>query len=86
MLGLVSGIKRVLRKPETSRSPNCRSVHTNFQRLFPFVLLLDVIWATSPFLLTHLIGVGLAFAACAALVYSPFAQRVLALMAYPPER
>jgi hypothetical protein len=54
-----------------------------FQRLFPFVLVLDVIWAMSPFLIAYMIGIGLAFAACAALVYSPFAQRVLALMAYP---
>ncbi len=56
----------------------------NFRRIFPLVLVLDVIWAVSPFLIAHHIGVGLAFAACAALVYSPFAQRVLALSAYPP--
>jgi cholera toxin transcriptional activator len=62
-----------------------RHLGRNFQRLFPIVLMLDVIWATSPFLLTHHIGIGLAFAACAALVYSPFAQRVLALLAYPPQ-
>src|SRR5512146_1644573 len=64
---------------------NYRHLGTNFRKLFPLVLLLDVLWATSPFLIVHLISVGLAFAACAALVYSPFAQRVLALMAYPPE-
>lgn len=57
-----------------------------FQRLFPFVLVLDLIWALSPFLLMYAIGLGLAFASCAALVYSPFAQRILALMAYPTER
>ena len=65
---------------------NYRHLGVNFRKLFPLVLVLDVLWATSPFLIIHLISVGLAFAACAALVYSPFAQRVLALMAYPPER
>jgi DNA-binding winged helix-turn-helix (wHTH) protein len=64
---------------------NYRHLGTNFRKLFPLILILDVLWATSPFLIVHLIGVGLAFAACAALVYSPFAQRVLALMAYPPK-
>lgn len=57
---------------------------SNFQRIFPLVLLLDLLWALSPFLIEYKIGIGLAFAACAALVYSPFAQRVLALMAFPP--
>ena len=65
---------------------NYRHLGVNFRRLFPLVLIFDVLWATAPFLLIHKIGVGLAFAACAALVYSPFAQRVLALLAYPPER
>jgi hypothetical protein len=45
----------------------------------------DVVWAFSPFFLIHLIGIGLAFAASAALVYSPFAQRVLAKLAYPSQ-
>lgn len=65
---------------------NYRHLGANFRKLFPLVLVLDVLWATSPFLIIHLISVGLAFAACAALVYSPFAQRVLALIAYPTER
>jgi DNA-binding winged helix-turn-helix (wHTH) protein len=60
-----------------------RHTGQNFRRIFYFVLLLDVIWAMSPFLITQWIGVGLAFASCAALVYSPFAQRVLALVAWP---
>lgn len=64
---------------------NYRHLGVNFRKLFPLVLVLDVLWATSPFLLIRWITVGLAFAACAALVYSPFAQRVLALIAYPPE-
>ncbi len=61
---------------------NYRLLGRNFQRLFPVILVLDVIWAVSPFLIVHLLGIGLAFAACAALVYSPFAQRVLALLAF----
>ncbi len=65
---------------------NYRHLGVNFRKLFPMVLVLDVLWATSPFLIIHLISVGLAFAACAALVYSPFAQRVLALIAYPPDQ
>lgn len=64
---------------------NYRHLGVNFRKLFPLILVLDVLWATSPFLIIHLISVGLAFAACAALVYSPFAQRVLALIAYPPK-
>lgn len=55
----------------------------NFRRIFPFVLIVDIVWAFSPFFLIHLIGIGLAFAASAALVYSPFAQRVLATLASP---
>lgn len=65
---------------------NYRYLGSNFRRIFPAVLVLDVIWAMSPFLITQKIGVGLAFAACAALVYSPFAQRVLGLMAFPENR
>lgn len=64
---------------------NYRHLGVNFRKLFPLILVLDVLWATSPFLIIQLISVGLAFAACAALVYSPFAQRVLALIAYPPQ-
>ena len=57
----------------------------NFQRLFLLVLPLDLLWALSPFLLLHILGLGLAFASCAALLYSPFAQRVLALMTWGNE-
>lgn len=54
-----------------------------FRRLFPLVFLLDELWALAPFLLTPQIGIGLAFAACAALLYSPFSQRTLMRMTYP---
>ena len=88
VLVLVTGVVGIALRLYTLNAAlfNYRHLGRNFQRLFPFVLILDVIWAISPFLLVHLIGIGLAFAACAALVYSPFAQRVLAIMAYPPEK
>jgi cholera toxin transcriptional activator len=53
-----------------------------FQRLFWGLFTLDVLWSLSPFLLAHKIGVGLAFAASAPLVWLPFAQRTLIQMAY----
>ncbi len=51
-----------------------------FFRLFPALLILDIFWALSPFLLVHHISVGLCLAISAALVYMPFAQRSLILM------
>jgi DNA-binding winged helix-turn-helix (wHTH) protein len=59
------------------RPPGLRS---NYLKLFPMIFLLDVIWSVSPFLLINQIGFGLALAATAALLYSPFAQRSLILM------
>lgn len=53
-----------------------------FLRLFPLVMLLDELWAVSPFLLTGKIGFGLAFASTAALLYVPFSERTLIRMAY----
>jgi DNA-binding winged helix-turn-helix (wHTH) protein len=53
-----------------------------FQRIFPLVLVLDFVWALSPYLLMQWIGAGLATAACAALLYLPFSQRTLVRMAY----
>ena len=55
-----------------------------FHRLFPVILLLDELWALSPFLLAPRMGVGLALAATAALIYVPFAQRTLLLMGDRP--
>jgi cholera toxin transcriptional activator len=60
-----------------------RKLGTIFPRLFPFVLALDELWAISPFLLLQQLGIGLAFAATAALLYVPFAERTLVRMAYP---
>ncbi len=59
-----------------------RPLAEKFSRLFPFVLALDQLWAIAPFLLLRQIGVGLAFAATAALLYVPFAERTLVRMAY----
>jgi cholera toxin transcriptional activator len=59
------------------RAPGMRG---KFLKLWPFLLVLDVLWALSPFLLLHHINYGLALACMALLVYSPFAQRSLILM------
>jgi cholera toxin transcriptional activator len=53
-----------------------------FRKMFPFVLALDQLWAVAPFLLTRHIGLGAAFAVCAALLYLPFSERTLIRMAY----
>ncbi|MBZ5657528.1 MAG: winged helix-turn-helix domain-containing protein [Acidobacteriia bacterium] len=59
-----------------------RKLGETFRWLFPFVLALDQMWAVAPFLLLPQIGVGLAFAATAALLYVPFSERTLVRMAY----
>ena len=59
-----------------------RKLGGTFGRLFPFVLALDQLWALAPFLLLPQIGVGLAFAATAALLYVPFSERTLVRLAY----
>ena len=59
-----------------------RKLGETFRRLFPFVLALDQLWAVAPFLLLPKIGVGLALAATAALLYVPFSERTLVRMAY----
>ncbi len=51
-----------------------------FGRLFPVLLVLDLLWALSPLLLIHHVSIGLALGMSAALVYMPFAQRSLILM------
>jgi cholera toxin transcriptional activator len=59
-----------------------RKLGDTFPRLFPFVLAFDQLWAIAPFLLMPQIGVGLALAATAALLYVPFSERTLVRMAY----
>lgn len=51
-----------------------------FRILTPALFLLDMIWAMAPLLIQDRIGFGLALAACAALIYMPFAQRTLIKM------
>lgn len=51
-----------------------------FNKMFPILLPLDLLWALSPFLLVHHLNSGLALGMSAALVYLPFAQRSLILM------
>jgi cholera toxin transcriptional activator len=53
-----------------------------FRQIFPLILAWDQLWAVAPFLLTQKIGLGAAFAACAALLYVPFSERTLIRMAY----
>jgi DNA-binding winged helix-turn-helix (wHTH) protein len=60
-----------------------RKLGETFPRLFPFVLAMDQLWAVAPFLILSQIGIGLAFAATAALLYVPFSERTLVRMAYP---
>ncbi len=55
-------------------------------RLWPFLLVLDVLWSLAPFLLLHHINFGLALACTTLLVYSPFAQRSLVLMGAGADR
>jgi hypothetical protein len=57
-----------------------RDLPARFSRLFPFLLVLDLLWSLSPFLLTHYISAGFALGLTAILVYLPFAQRSLVLM------
>jgi DNA-binding winged helix-turn-helix (wHTH) protein len=53
-----------------------------FLHIFPAVLVLDIVWALAPFLCIDKIGIGLAFAATAGLLYLPFSQRTLVRMTY----
>lgn len=55
-------------------------VKRKFLKLWPFLLMLDIVWSLSPFLLLNHINFGLALACTTLLVYSPFAQRSLMLM------
>jgi cholera toxin transcriptional activator len=51
-----------------------------FQKIWRFLLPIDILWSLSPLLLLHHINYGLALACMTFLVYSPFAQRSLILM------
>jgi DNA-binding winged helix-turn-helix (wHTH) protein len=49
-------------------------------KIWPFLLVFDLLWSLAPFLLLHHINFGVALACTTLLVYSPFAQRALVLM------
>jgi cholera toxin transcriptional activator len=53
---------------------------SKYRLLMPALFVLDMIWALSPLLIADRIGLGFALGACAALVYTPFAQRTLIKM------
>lgn len=57
-----------------------RGLAGKFLKLFALIFPVDELWALAPFLLAEKIGIGLAIAATAALLYLPFAQRSLLLM------
>ena len=52
-----------------------------FLKLWRFLVIADILWSLSPILLLHHISSGVALACTALLVYSPFVQRSLVLMA-----
>src|ERR1700730_8407377 len=64
----------------TAAGFNYRGLGGKFRKLFPFLLVLDEMWALGPFLLVEQIGIGMALAATAVLLYVPFSQRSLLLM------
>ncbi len=64
----------------TATSFDYHLLEEKYRVLYPGLFLLDMLWALSPFLIADRIGIGLALGAVAALVYMPFAQRVLMKM------
>jgi cholera toxin transcriptional activator len=59
-----------------------RGLMRKFRTLFPFVFVLDEIWALAPFLLVQQLGLGIDIACTAALLYVPFSQRTLLRMGH----
>jgi DNA-binding winged helix-turn-helix (wHTH) protein len=53
------------------------SAPRQFGRLFPFMFILDALWAASPLLIARFIGIGAALASACGLAYLPFSQRTL---------
>jgi cholera toxin transcriptional activator len=64
----------------TAMAFHYEGLNEKFKKLFPFLLVLDEMWALTPFLCVQQIGLGLAIATAAALLYLPFSQRSLLLM------
>ena len=75
--GILIPVRAFLGMAALFRAPGLKA---KFLRIWPFLLVLDLLWSLSPFLLLRHISVGLALACIALLVYSPFAQRSLILM------
>ena len=63
-----------------------KGLNAKFQRLFPFIFPLDELWSLAPFLIVEQVGLGVALAMTAALVYLPFAQRSLLHMGFSARR
>ncbi len=61
-------------------------IRAKFLKIWPLLLLLDLLWSLAPFLLLHHFSFGLALACTALLLYSPFAQRALVLMGAGSEK
>jgi cholera toxin transcriptional activator len=59
-----------------------RGLARKFRTLFPFVFVLDELWALAPFLLVDQLGLGIAIGCTAALLYVPFSQRTLLRMGH----
>ena len=60
-----------------------RETGVKFRRLFPALLALDALWASSPLLLVPKIPWAIALACVVGLAYLPFSQRTLIQCAYP---
>lgn len=54
-----------------------------FRVLFPFLLVVDLVWSAMTFFLFPRIGLEFVVLILVAAIYSPFAQRTLVRMAYP---
>lgn len=53
-----------------------------YDRMFPAIAVLDLLWGISPLLTAHHIGIGITLAVSAMLLYLTFGQRTLVHMAY----
>jgi cholera toxin transcriptional activator len=67
----------------TAAAFDYRLLGEKFRRLFPLVFVMDELWALAALFTSRDIGIGLALAACAALLYVPFSERTLIRMGYP---
>jgi DNA-binding winged helix-turn-helix (wHTH) protein len=66
----------------TAAAFDYRLLGEKFRRLFPLLFVMDELWALAALFTARDIGLGLALAACAALLYAPFSERTLIRMGY----